>query len=67
MKIYIVHTDAWDDGRAFDEIPNEEIEKMYEENCMYIDMYRSVDELCHDWNIDELFYPYTSYMRVIND
>ena len=67
MKIYIVHIDAWDDERRFNEVTNEEIEKMYEDDTTYISRYNSIEELAADWNSDEIFYPNMSYMRVIND
>lgn len=68
MKIYIVSIDAWDDERQFNEIPDEEIEKMYEKgDFLMIDRYDSIEELASYWNTDEIFYPSSSYMRVIND
>lgn len=67
MKIYIVHIDAWEDERPFNEVTNEEIEKMYQEDDMYISCYHSIEELADSWNGDSCFYPYSSYMRVINN
>ncbi len=68
MKIYIVCIDAWDDERQFHEIPNEEIEKMYEKgDSLMVDRYDTIEELAAYWNSDEIFYPSSSYMRVIND
>ena len=67
MKIYIVNVDALDE-RQFNEIPDEEIEKMYENgDFLMIDRYDSVEELSAHWNSDEIIYPSSSYMRVIND
>ena len=66
MKIYIVHIDAYDE-RSFHLIPDEEIEKMYEEDSTYISCYHSIEELAANWNSDEIFSPSFSYMRVIND
>ena len=67
MKIYIVHIDAWEDGRPFNKVTNEEIEKMYDKDTTFISCYDSIEELAADWNGDECFYPNMSYMRVIND
>lgn len=68
MKIYIVCIDAWDDERLFHEIPNEEIEKMYEKgDLLMVDRYDTIEELAAYWNSDEIFNPSCSYMRVIND
>ena len=64
--IYIVHTDAWDGDRPFKEIKDEEIERMYEEDQMFISCYNSIEELAASWNSDECFYPNMSYMRVVN-
>lgn len=67
MKIYIVHIDAWEGDKPFHELTNEEIEKMYEEDTTFISCYHSIEELTANWNSDEIFYPSSSYMRVIND
>lgn len=65
--IYIVHIDAWEDGRPFNKVTNEEIEKMYDEDTTFISCYNSIEELAAAWNSDECFYPDRSYMRVIDD
>lgn len=67
MKIYIVHIDALDGKRPFNEITNEEIEKMYYKGTMLIDCYNSIEEFSEYWNNAECFDPDVSYMRVIND
>lgn len=67
MKIYIVHIDAWEDERPFHEVTNEEIEKLYKEDDLYISKYDSLEQLACDWNSDACFYPDMSYMRIIND
>ena len=67
MKIYIVHIDAWEDERPFHEVTNEEIEKLYKEDDLYISKYDSIEQLACDWNSDTCFYPDNTYMRIIND
>lgn len=67
MKIYIVHTDALDGKKPFHKLTDEEIEKMWEEDDTYISKYESLNDLAHDWNGEDIFYPNMSYMRVIND
>ena len=64
--IYIVHIDAWEGDKPFNEITDEEIEQMYDKDTMFIDCYNSIEELAASWNGDECFYPNMSYMRVIN-
>lgn len=65
MKIYVVNCRAWDDERSFNEIPDKEIEEMYEAGNDDVDMYESAEELAYNWNNEEVFYPSNSYMRVI--
>lgn len=67
MKIYIVHENAIPEDVYFNDLTDEEIEKMYAENSDWVDCYDSVKELEANWNADEVFYPSMSYMRVINE
>ena len=67
MKIYIVHENAVPDDKYFNDLTDEEIEKMYEEDCDWVDRYDDMLHLEACWNNDEILYPCSSYMRVIND
>lgn len=70
MKIYIVHHDLIDEtGKAFQDISNEELIALCEkdeENDLH-DVFDSIEELSANWNTEEIFYPSSSYMRVIDD
>lgn len=68
MKIYIINENAEAlEEKYFNDLTNEEIEEMYEAGSDWVDCYESVEELAANWNSDEIFYPSSSYMRVIND
>ena len=65
MKIYIVHIDALNEEQNFNDLSNDEIEKMYKDGNLNVACYSSVEALCNEWNNDWLFNPEFSYMRVI--
>lgn len=65
MKIYIVHIDALNEEQNFNDLSNDEIEKMYKDGNQYITCYYSIKALCDDWNAGWIFNPDFSYMRVI--
>lgn len=68
MRIYIISDDAEIlEEKSFNEITNDEIVDMYDAGSDSVDCYESVEELAAYWNSDEIFYPSSSYMRVIND
>ena len=68
MKIYIINENAKAlKEKCFNELTNEEIEKMHETDRYCVDCYESVEDLAANWNSDNIFYPWASYMRVIND
>lgn len=66
MKIYIVHIDALNEEQNFNDLSNDEIEKMYKDGNLYVACFSSVEALCEAWNDDWLFNPEFSYMRVID-
>lgn len=72
MKIIIIHTDLLPDDKHFGDLTDEEVLQLCEKDRnelsnMLHDEYESVEELEANWNTDEIFYPTSSYMRVIND
>lgn len=68
MKIIIIHTDLLPEDRLFGDLTDEEVLQLCEQDDHLLhDEYESVEELEANWNIDEIFYPTSSYMRVIND
>lgn len=70
MKIYIVHEYLLDEiDKTFDKLTDEEVINICNNDTLneWHDVYESVDELSAYWNTTELFYPSSSFMRVIND
>lgn len=66
MTIYIVHIDALSEGQNFEDLSNDEIEKMYKDGNLYVACYSSIESLCNEWNNSWIFNPDFSFMRVID-
>ena len=69
MKIYIVHTDLFPEYKYFNELTDEEVVAYCNDDKegLLHEEYDSIEELAAYWNSDEILYPNSSYMRVIND
>lgn len=70
MKIYIVHADLLEQfDKSFYEMTDEEVVALCESDTerQYHDCFESIEALSGAWNTEEVFSPYCSYMRVIND
>lgn len=70
MKIYIIHIDLLQDiDKQFRELTDQEVIDLCakDKDGEYHDVYESVEELSAYWNTEEVFYPTSSYMRVIKE
>jgi hypothetical protein len=66
MKIIIIHTYLLPDDKHFNELTDEEVLQLCNDPMLY-DEYESIGELAANWNSDEILYPTSSYIRVIDD
>ena len=70
MKIYIIHIDLLQDiDKQFRELTDQEVIDLCskDEEREHHDVYETAEELSAYWNTEEVFYPTSSYMRVIKD
>lgn len=68
LKVYIVSATAEIlDKRSFDDLTNEEIKKLVETAPYDVQVYSSLENFQFDWNADNLSYPSSSYIRIIDE
>lgn len=68
LKVYIVSAHAEIlDNRSFKDLTNEEIKKLVETDPYNVQVFNSLESFQFDWNVDNLFYPSESYIRIIDE
>lgn len=67
-RIYVMTATLFDEKHIQD-MTDEEIKELCakDKDADNHDIYDSVEELSANWNTDEIFSPFNSYMRIIND